>query len=101
LIGAFSGGGYVAVNNQNVAFPSIAVNKDGKGAIGFSIIGPGLFPGAGYAKVSLPVGAIEVKLTAPTSGQSTGPNVSTRHPLPLASRGGCSTGTCAPRGKAP
>jgi hypothetical protein len=65
LIGGFSGGGYIAVNNQSVIFPSIAVNKDGKGAIGFSIVGPGLFPGAGYAKVSLPAGAIEVKLTAP------------------------------------
>src|SRR5204863_5644625 len=64
LTGAFTGGGYVAINDQSVTFPSIAVNKDGKGAIGFSIVGPGLFPGAGYARVSLAAGTPEVKLTA-------------------------------------
>lgn len=64
LTGSFTGGGYVAVNNQSVIFPSIAVTNDGKGAIGFSLVGPGLFPGAGYAKVSLATGATEVKLTA-------------------------------------
>jgi len=64
LTGSFTGGGYVAVNDQSVMYPSIAVTKDGKGAIGFSIVGPGLFPGTGYAKVSLGTGATEVKLTS-------------------------------------
>ena len=64
LTGAFTGGGYVAVNDQSVLFPSIAVNNDGKGAIGFSIVGPGLYPGTGYAKVSLATGVTEVKLTS-------------------------------------
>jgi hypothetical protein len=64
LTGTFTGGGYVAVNNQSVMYPSIAVTNEGKGAIGFSIVGPGLFPGAGYAKVSLATGVTEVKLTA-------------------------------------
>ena len=64
LTGSFTGGGYVAVNDQSVMYPSIAVTKDGKGAIGFSIVGPGLFPGTGYAKVTLSAGATEVKLTS-------------------------------------
>lgn len=64
LTGAFTGGGYVAVNDQSILYPSIAVTNDGKGAIGFSIVGPGLFPGTGYAKVSLAAGATEVKLTS-------------------------------------
>lgn len=64
LTGAFTGGGYVAVNDQSIMYPSIAVNKDGKGAIGFSIVGPGMFPGTGYARVSLAAGATEVKLTS-------------------------------------
>ena len=64
LTGASSGGGYVAVNDQSVLFPAIAVNKDGKGAIGFSLVGPGLFPGTAYAKVTLAAGATEVKLTS-------------------------------------
>ena len=64
LTGAVAGGGYVAVDGQSIMYPAIAVNKDGKGAIGFSIVGPGMFPGTGYAKVSLPAGATEVKLTS-------------------------------------
>ncbi len=64
LKGTYAGGGYVAVNDQSVMYPSIAVTNDGKGAIGFSIVGPGLFPGTGYAKVSLATGATEVKLTS-------------------------------------
>jgi len=64
LTGTFTGGGYVAVNDQSILFPSIAVNNDGKGAVGFSIVGPGLYPGTGYAKVSLATGATEVKLTS-------------------------------------
>jgi len=64
LTGNYAGGGYVAVNNQSIMYPSIAVTNDGKGVIGFSIVGPGLFPGTGYAKVSLAAGATEVKLTS-------------------------------------
>jgi hypothetical protein len=64
LTGSFTGGGYVSVDKQSVIFPSIAVNRNGKGAIGFSIVGPGMFPGTGYARVSLPTGATEVKLTS-------------------------------------
>jgi len=64
LTGSFTGGGYVSVNDQSVMYPSMAVNKNGKGAIGFSIVGPAMFPGTGYAKVSLATGATEVKLTS-------------------------------------
>ncbi len=64
LTGTFTGGGYVAVNDQSVMYPSIAVTNDGKAAIGFSVVGPGLFPGTGYAKLSLGTGATEVKLTS-------------------------------------
>jgi hypothetical protein len=42
LTGSFTGGGYV-INDQSVMYPSIAVTKDGKGAIGFGIVGLGLF----------------------------------------------------------
>ena len=64
LTGTFTGGGYVSINEQSIMYPSIAVNKDGKGAIGFSIVGPGMFPGTGYAKVSLATGVTEVKQTS-------------------------------------
>ncbi len=44
--------GYVAVNNENVLFPSIGVSDSGMGVISFSVVGPEIFPSTGYAKVN-------------------------------------------------
>lgn len=45
--------GYVALSqDQNVAYPSIAVNSAGKGVIGFSVMGPNLYPSTGYVRVN-------------------------------------------------
>jgi hypothetical protein len=40
--------GYVAVDGQNVLFPSIAVNRSGVGAMAFTLSGPDFFPSAAY-----------------------------------------------------
>ena len=42
--------GYVAVDGQNVLFPSIAVDRSGRGAMCFTLSGPGFFPGAAYVR---------------------------------------------------
>ena len=42
--------GYVAVDNENVLFPSIAVNKSGAGAMAFTLSGPDFFPSAAYVR---------------------------------------------------
>jgi hypothetical protein len=42
--------GYVAVDGQNVLFPSIAVDKNGTGAMCFTLSGPGFFPSAAYVQ---------------------------------------------------
>ena len=39
--------GYVAVDGENVLFPSIAVNRFGIGAMSFTLSGPDFFPGGG------------------------------------------------------
>ncbi|MGE5292448.1 MAG: hypothetical protein ACM3ML_35720 [Micromonosporaceae bacterium] len=54
--------GYVAVGNENVLFPSIAVNARGAGAMAFTLSGPDFFPSAAYVRFNLgrPVGAIHV-----------------------------------------
>jgi hypothetical protein len=45
--------GYVAIGqNGNLAFPSIAVNNQGNGVIGFSAMGPNLFPSTAYVRVN-------------------------------------------------
>jgi hypothetical protein len=45
--------GYVAVNGENVLFPSIAVNRFGVGAMAFTLSGPGFFPSAAYVRFAL------------------------------------------------
>ena len=42
--------GYVAVNGENVLFPSIGVNANGQGAMVFSLSGPDFFPSAAYVR---------------------------------------------------
>ena len=42
--------GYVAVNGENVLFPSIAVNRAGVGAMAFTLSGPDFFPSAAYVR---------------------------------------------------
>lgn len=49
--------GYLSLNGNNVAFPSIGVNASGKGVIGVSVIGPDLFPSAAWARVDAVSGA--------------------------------------------
>jgi hypothetical protein len=50
--GAVSGSmvnqGYVTSNRESVFYPAVGVNKDGEGAIVFTIVGPSRFPSAGY-----------------------------------------------------
>jgi hypothetical protein len=45
--------GYVAVNGENVLFPSIAVNRFGVGAMAFTLSGPDFFPSAAYVRFAL------------------------------------------------
>jgi hypothetical protein len=42
--------GYVAVDGENVLFPSIAVNRFGVGAMAFTLSGPDFFPSAAYVR---------------------------------------------------
>ena len=43
--------GYVAVNGNNVAYPSIAVTAYGQGIIAFTLVGPNYYPSAAYVTV--------------------------------------------------
>jgi hypothetical protein len=48
--------GYLAVANNNVAFPAAATLLNGKGAMGFTLTGRDWFPTAAYALVNVDVG---------------------------------------------
>ena len=54
--------GYVAVNGENVLFPSIAVDRSGAGAMAFTLSGPDFFPSAAYVRFNegRTVGSIHV-----------------------------------------
>jgi hypothetical protein len=54
--------GYVAVDGQNVLFPSIAVDPRGAGAMAFTLSGPRFFPSAAYVRFDFgrPVGPIHI-----------------------------------------
>jgi hypothetical protein len=54
--------GYVAVDGENVLFPSIAVNRFGVGAMCFTLSGPDFLPSAAYVRFAFgrPVGAIHI-----------------------------------------
>jgi hypothetical protein len=43
--------GYIAVNGENVLFPSIGVNADGKAIMSFTLVGSDYFPTAAYTSV--------------------------------------------------
>lgn len=49
--------GYVSMANDNVMFPSIAVNTAGRGIISFSYSGPDYYPSTGYATIDAEHGA--------------------------------------------
>jgi hypothetical protein len=54
--------GYVAVDGENVLFPSIAVNRFGVGAMSFTLSGPDFFPSAAYVRFAFgrPTGFIHI-----------------------------------------
>jgi hypothetical protein len=54
--------GYVAVNQNNVMYPSIGVNAQGKGAMVFTLVGPDYYPSAAYVLIDAANGAGDVHI---------------------------------------
>lgn len=57
--------GYVAVDNENVLYPSMAINSQGKGVMGFTLSGPDFFPSFAYMLMSTGGAGSRVHLVAP------------------------------------
>ncbi len=57
--------GYVAVNGENVLFPSIAVNRFGVGALAFTLSGPDFFPSTAYVRFDLGRAVGPIHITGP------------------------------------
>jgi hypothetical protein len=62
--------GYVAVENEDVMFPSIGVNQQGRALMSFTLAGPDYWPSAAYSLVSSQGGNVHV--VAPGRGPDDG-----------------------------
>lgn len=69
--------GYISVANNNVLYPAIAVNRQGKGVVTFTVSGPDFFPSAAYARIKEDSGIGKVHIIAvgdfPSDGFGTYP----------------------------
>lgn len=60
--------GYVALEQNDVLFPSIGVTPAGKGVMTFTVAGPSYYPSAGYAMIDASNGAGAVHIAAAGAG---------------------------------
>ena len=56
--------GIIALANNNVTYPAVAVNSSGRGVIAFTVLGADHFPSAGYVALDAKVGAGDVHIAA-------------------------------------
>jgi hypothetical protein len=60
--------GYLSVNQENLMFPAFGVNKDGKGAIGVTIVGTDMHPSTAYAMFDgSKFGPLHISFTGPVA----------------------------------
>jgi hypothetical protein len=64
--------GYVAVNGDNLLYPSIGVTADGRGVITFTLVGPDFFPSAAYASIDAVQGVGEIHIAGAGQGPEDG-----------------------------
>jgi hypothetical protein len=56
--------GIVALPNNNVTYPAVAVNSSGRGVMAFTVLGADHSPSAGYASLDAKIGAGDVHIAA-------------------------------------
>jgi hypothetical protein len=64
--------GYVAVANNNVTYPAIAVDNSGRGVMAFTLVGADHYPSAAYTSMDAMIGAGEVQVAAEGVGPDDG-----------------------------
>ncbi len=72
LSASIAGQGYVSVNRNSVLFPAVAVNSEGLGAIGFTLVGEDFYPSAAYVRLSLSTPPDTVRIAAAGAGPEDG-----------------------------
>jgi len=64
--------GVVAVENNNVTYPAIAVNGSGRGVMAFTLVGADHYPSAAYTSMDAKIGAGEIHVVAEGVGPDDG-----------------------------
>jgi len=64
--------GVVAMANNNVTYPAIAVNSSGRGIIAFTLLGDDHYPSAGYTSLDAKVGAGDIHIAAEGAARQDG-----------------------------
>ena len=64
--------GFVAVANNNVTYPAIAVNGSGRGVMAFTLVGADHYPTAAYTSMDAKIGAGDIHVIAEGIGPDDG-----------------------------
>ena len=64
--------GYLALGNNNLTYPALAMGSNGRGAIAFTVVGNDHFPSAGYATIDANGNVGPVHVAAAGAGPSDG-----------------------------
>ena len=64
--------GYVALTNDNLTYPALAVTPSGRGVIAFTVVGPDHYPSAGYASLDARIGAGDIHIVSEGAGPQDG-----------------------------
>ena len=64
--------GYVAVEGNNISYPSLIVGEDNEGFMGVTLVGPDYDPSPAYVPVGLTTTPDEVKVVVDSGGPSDG-----------------------------
>jgi hypothetical protein len=64
--------GYIALGNNNLTYPSIAIGANGKGAMAFTVIGGDYFPSAGYVNIDSTGAVSNIHIAAQGLGPADG-----------------------------
>jgi hypothetical protein len=64
--------GFVAVANNNVTYPAIAVDGSGRGVMAFTLVGADHYPSAAYTSIDTKIGAGDIHVAAEGVGPDDG-----------------------------
>jgi len=64
--------GYLALENNNLIYPALAVTQSGRGVMAFTVVGDDYYPSAGYASIDAIYGVGDIHIAAEGLGPADG-----------------------------